>query len=106
MTGGNFSDKLKNNKCGVVLFYKPSCTWCKKTKELWHNLAEIAVFCNIYAFNCEKYIEFCVNKRSGNLILTSYPSIVMYKDGIASEVFHNQRNLPALLLFVMQKIKQ
>lgn len=93
---------LKDKRCGAVLFYKPSCGWCKKLRGTWSELGKVAIFCNVYAFNCELYSEFCSQKKGG-IVISSYPSIILYRDGKVVKNYRGERDLVSLLGLVMQE---
>ncbi len=63
-----------------MLFYAPWCPHCKKLKQVWENLAKIAAFFNVYAFNCEKFKAHLAKIQSDmpNLI-QGFPTIIIYK---------------------------
>lgn len=73
--------KLKDKECSIILFYVPWCPYCKNIKEDWEKLGKTATFLNVYSFNCEKYkSHFLKIKEDMPQLVTSYPTIIIYKN--------------------------
>ncbi len=91
--------KLKENKCAIILFYKPGCPYCKDIKGTWSQLGETAAFFDVYAFNSEKYHAHVakIREEMPNLI-TSYPTIIIYQDGTPQEHYEGSRDWKHLTL--------
>jgi thiol-disulfide isomerase/thioredoxin len=75
----------------VILFYKPGCPFCKPLKEVWEALAKSLVFINVMAFNATEsemnktFIHRIREDSPG--IVTTFPSIVFYNNGVPVEVY-------------------
>lgn len=91
--------KLRENKCAIVLFYKPKCPYCKDVKTQWSQLGETAAFFNVYALNADKYKAHVakIREEMPNLI-TSYPTIVIYEKGKPIEHYQGPRDWKHLTL--------
>nr|QBK85490.1 MAG: thioredoxin [Marseillevirus LCMAC101] len=89
--------KSKGNKCAIVLYYKPGCPHCKAVKDTWSKLGETAAFFDVYALNAEKHKAHVAKIREDmpNLI-TSYPTIIIYKDGSPQEHYQGERSVGKL----------
>ena len=98
--------QLKNKKCGIILFYKPTCPYCKEMKETWIKLGETAAFFNVYSFNCTKYMNH-MNKIGEDMpnLVTSYPTMIVYKLGEPKEQYEGDRSLKDLLNTTMRACK-
>ena len=90
--------KLKENKCAIVLFYKPGCPYCKDVKNEWSKLGETAAFFDVYSLNAEKYKAHVakIREEMSNLI-TSYPTIVIYQYGTPQEHYQGNRTVEDLV---------
>lgn len=98
--------KLKNGKCGVILFYAPWCGYCKSVKDVYKNLAEKAIFFNVYAMNCEKYNSH-ISKIKDDMpnLISGYPTIIIYNKGEPIEKIgtsEEERTLQHLLTACMR----
>ncbi|RLI44937.1 hypothetical protein DRO61_11530 [Candidatus Bathyarchaeota archaeon] len=91
--------KLKDSKCGIILFYKPGCKYCMEVKPQWEHLGETAAFFNVYAFNSEKYHSHIrsIGEQLPSLI-TSYPTIIIYENGVPKEHYQGVRDWNHLTL--------
>jgi len=85
--------KLKDNKCAIVLFYKPACPYCQDVKPQWEQLGETAAFFNVYALNSEKYKAYVakINEEKPRFIV-SYPTIVIYEEGTPLKHYEGPRD--------------
>ncbi len=90
--------KLKENKCAIILFYKPGCPYCKDIKDEWSKLGEKAAFFDVYALNAEKYKAHItkIREEMSNLI-TSYPTIIIYQYGKPLEHYQGKREWRELI---------
>ena len=91
--------KLKDRKCAIILFYKPGCPYCKDVKPQWERLGETAIFFNVYAFNAVKY-DAHIRKITEEMpiLITSYPTIVIYENGVPKEHYQGVRDWKHLTL--------
>ena len=90
--------KLKDKKCAIVLYYKPSCPYCKDIKDTWSKLGEVAAFFDVYALNAEKYrVHVAKIKEDMPNLITSYPTIIIYQDGEPKEYYQGERTTGELL---------
>jgi len=105
------SFKLKSNEDSFIMFYAPWCGYCKQTKDLWMDLALSSSFkdVNILAFNCEKNKKY-LNKlnldfqKLGKIpLIKSYPTLILYKNGLPNKQFNEERNMSNLKKFLNNK---
>ena len=74
--------KLKNHKCSIVMFYLPTCPYCKAMKDIWEELGETAAFFDVCAFNCGKYRTH-LNKIKNDMphLVNGFPTMIIYENG-------------------------
>lgn len=90
--------KLKDKKCSVVLFYADWCPHCKAIQSEWEKLGQIAGFVEVYAFNCAKHAKHTEKIREDMPgLITSYPTIMFYKNGSPVEAYKGERKHSNLL---------
>jgi thiol-disulfide isomerase/thioredoxin len=91
--------KLKENKCAIILFYKPGCRYCQDVKPQWKQLGETAAFFNVYALNVAKYHAHVAKiKEEMPSLITSYPTIIIYENGEPKEHYQGVRDWKHLTL--------
>ena len=56
--------KLKNKSCNFIMFYVEWCKHCQLTKPVWNELAKIATFIQISAFDCDKYPQHFIKIKN------------------------------------------
>lgn len=109
----NFSDdaiELKKFKgLSIVLFYKPTCPYCKPLKPVWEHLQKVVVFGNVLAFNAtesDSHMRFVMRlKEISPQLLSTFPGIIIYKNGVPVEVYQSQdRSVQALLTACMRHV--
>ena len=94
--------KLKDGKCGIVLFYAPWCPHCKALKDVWVELGRMASYFNVYAMNCEKQKRHVQKiKADREYIINGYPSIIIYQHGNPVEIYKGKRDLKNLIRATM-----
>jgi len=107
LTAKDFNEKatweLKKSGCTFVLFYAPWCPHCKAVKSEWEKFAKISTFVKVAAFNCEKQKTHLLKIREDmpNLV-TSYPTIIFYKNSKPVEAYNGERTSTALLKTAME----
>lgn len=90
---------LIHKKPTLVLFYVPSCAFCKDVKP---KLAELEGV-RIRKFNCNKYLEFYQKIRDdAPFLITGFPALIAYIDGEPTYSFVSDRTLPKLKQFCKQ----
>lgn len=95
--------ELKDQKCGLVLFYAPWCGFCKAVKGNWESAAKKTGFCDYMAFNCEKNKAWCLKIKEENPdFIKSYPTIVVYKKGKPIKNYEGERDPPSLISLCMK----
>jgi thiol-disulfide isomerase/thioredoxin len=95
--------KLKDKGNGIMMLYAPWCHFCKALKPDWEKAAQISGFCNFYAFNCEKHKSHLSKIREDMPeLVTSYPTIIIYKNGEPVETFNEDRTVDALVKACMR----
>jgi len=69
--------RLKQRGPAMVLFYRPSCPWCKKVKADWDKFAESVrpAGVPVGAVSIALYPELRVGFRT-------VPTMILYKDGV------------------------
>lgn len=95
--------KLKNKKCGMVLFYSRTCPHCVAVKEAYLKFASLAAFYNVMAFDCVAYPEYMNNIRTHMpSLIKSYPTFIIYKNGQPIESYEGERTPEAFTETVMR----
>lgn len=108
----SFKLKPLKNEYSFIMFYAPWCGYCKQTKDLWMELASSLSTSkggvNMLAFNCEKNKKY-LNKLNldfqelGKIpLIKSYPTLILYKNGLPHEQFNGERNMKNLKNFLKQ----
>ncbi len=104
------SDSSSNKKCGIgngsglVMFYAPWCGHCKALAPTWEKAGSMVSFCDFMAFNCEKNKGHLLKIREDMPeLVTSYPTIVYYKNGSPTEAYMGERDAQSLINFCMSK---
>lgn len=93
---------LKSKKPTFVLFYVNWCGWCQMVKPTFAQLSGMVDFADIVQFCCEDYPMF-FQRIKDELQIESFPTLIMYKDGMPSKKYMGDRDLQNLLLFVMNE---
>ena len=100
------TSNIKNKHTGMVLYYAPWCGYCKRIKQDYERAAKISLFCDFFAFNCEK------NKHHYNKIkqdtpelIQGFPTIILYKNGEPYEKFDKERTVDKFLSACMEMCK-
>ena len=90
--------ELQANEPTLIMFYLPWCKWCIGFKEEWEAIAKIASFCRVATFNCHAHAPHlgCIREELPHLI-TSYPTIVSYQNGVPIEKLKGPRSKKAVL---------
>lgn len=106
LTPSDFEDLLpyvlKDKSCTFILFYCAWCPHCQNVKEEWKKFGSTAGFVNVAGFNCEKHKEHVmkIKEQMPNLI-TSYPTLVIYKGGQPKESYLEERNAGSFIKAAM-----
>ncbi len=84
--------------CGLVLFYAPWCPHCKDVQPIFIDAAKKVGFCDYFAFNCEKHKNHLeqIRENMPNMV-TSYPTILVYKKGEPVEAYMGERTKDAFV---------
>lgn len=78
----NSPDKLRKHGCSLVMFYANWCPHCVNMVETWNNLARLASFVDICAFDCAEYQDhFDKIKEAAPKLIYQFPTIVIYEGG-------------------------
>ena len=95
--------RLKDKSCTAVLFYCHWCGYCQKVKDVWEQLGRKAAFMKVAAFHCAAHPEHTEKiKYDMPQLVTSYPTITMYKDGEPLEAYEGDRTLASLMEMCMR----
>lgn len=87
------SGYLKKPISGLVLFYAPWCGYCKAMKDEYEKAAKKIGFCDLCAFNCEKYKTYTKKiKNDMPSLIHGYPTIIIYKNGKPVEKYNGGRS--------------
>jgi len=95
--------KLKDDACGLVLFYAPWCGHCKNVKPEWDAAAKQVGFCDYYAFNCDAHKDY-VSKNNNGLV-NGYPTIIIYKKGKPAGNYDGNRDRQSFIKACMGTCK-
>jgi thiol-disulfide isomerase/thioredoxin len=91
---------LTNYKCAIVLFYKPSCPYCKEIRDTWVKVGNIAAFINVAAFDASKnHSHMDLISQDVKQLVKSFPTIIGYKDGKPDIKYNGDRSYGSLLKF-------
>lgn len=118
LTPENFSE-IKNyelrrfQKYTFIMFYAPWCRFCKETKELWKKLiaSKSDLGIDVKAYNCEKHsihkmkINMDYSKKYKTPLIITYPTLVLYKDGIPYKKFTKERTPKNIVDFCIKHTK-
>ena len=101
------TSSIKNKQTGMVLFYAPWCGYCKRVRDVYEKAANISLFCDFLAFNCER------NKRHYNKIkqdtpelVQGFPTIILYKNGEPYEKYNDERTVENFISACMKICKE
>ncbi len=97
----NHPSQLKTKECTPILFYAPWCPWCVKVKDDWMQFGKKATFLNVSAFDCEKHGDH-YQKIKTDLphLVKGFPSMVVFKDGEATEAIGTGENSRSVQNFI------
>jgi len=105
LTGSDFKDsrpwELKSKKCTFVLFYADWCGWCNRFKPDYNKFAgkmKKTGNVDVAAVNIDtqKALLTRMNKSAIPRKISSYPTVVMYRDGKFFGVYRGERTVSAL----------
>lgn len=79
----NYPSLLNYDNCSVILFYAPWCPYCKAVKDTYSELGvKLQGRIKILSYNSEKNKEhFQIIKEETPNLVTSFPTLIMYKNG-------------------------
>lgn len=97
--------KNPNHDCILIMFYAPWCPYCINAKDLWNKIGNYITFTEVSSFNCEKN-KSCLNrmnvdfqKEAKNTLVSSYPTIWLYKKGKPFKKFEQERTFENIIEF-------
>lgn len=102
LSGADFENdepwKLKDKKCSFVLFYANWCGHCQDLKPEYAKFANVAQYIKVYAVDADenKKILESINNSNSKFKVESFPTILLYSNGMPVEEYTGERNYSAL----------
>lgn len=103
LSGADFDDrepwKMRDKRCGFVLFFADWCGHCQNLKPEYIKFADIAQFMRVYAIDTEKeenLMEKLSNKASP-VQIQGFPTVWIYSDGKPLKEYNGARTWQGLL---------
>jgi thioredoxin-like negative regulator of GroEL len=99
--------RLRDKKCGLIMFYAPWCPHCKMLKDIWEEFARLNAYYFVAALNCEKH-RILLDKMKAELpgLIQVFPTLILYDEGEPKEVYSGERTVDALAQFALHACKK
>uniref|UniRef100_A0A8C8Y8J7 DnaJ homolog subfamily C member 10 n=1 Tax=Panthera leo TaxID=9689 RepID=A0A8C8Y8J7_PANLE len=96
-----FDAAVNSGELWFVNFYSPGCSHCHDLAPTWRDFAkEVDGLLRIGAVNCGDDRMLCRMKG-----VNSYPSLFMFRSGMAAVKYHGDRSKESLVNFAMQHVR-
>nr|KAF6494571.1 hypothetical protein HJG63_003995 [Rousettus aegyptiacus] len=96
-----FDAAVNSGELWFVNFYSPGCSHCHDLAPTWRDFAkEVDGLLRIGAVNCGDDRMLCRMKG-----VNSYPSLFIFRSGMAAVKYHGDRSKESLVNFAMQHVK-
>uniref|UniRef100_A0A8C5URS2 DnaJ homolog subfamily C member 10 n=1 Tax=Microcebus murinus TaxID=30608 RepID=A0A8C5URS2_MICMU len=96
-----FDAAINSGELWFVNFYSPGCSHCHDLAPTWRDFAkEVDGLLRIGAVNCGDDRMLCRMKG-----VNSYPSLFIFRSGMATVKYHGDRSKESLVSFAMQHVK-
>ncbi|KAG8520324.1 DnaJ subfamily C member 10, partial [Galemys pyrenaicus] len=97
----DFDAAVNSGELWFVNFYSPGCSHCHDLAPTWRDFAkEVDGLLRIGAVNCGDDRMLCRMKG-----VNSYPSLFIFRSGMAAIKYHGDRTKESLVSFAMQHVK-
>ncbi|XP_023568108.1 dnaJ homolog subfamily C member 10 [Octodon degus] len=98
---GEFDAAVNSGELWFVNFYSPGCSHCHDLAPTWREFAkEVDGLLRIGAVNCGDDRMLCRMKG-----VSSYPSLFIFRSGMAAVKYHGDRSKASLVNFAMQHVR-
>uniref|UniRef100_A0A2K6FAD7 DnaJ homolog subfamily C member 10 n=1 Tax=Propithecus coquereli TaxID=379532 RepID=A0A2K6FAD7_PROCO len=96
-----FDAAVNSGELWFINFYSPGCSHCHDLAPTWRDFAkEVDGLLRIGAVNCGDDRMLCRMKG-----VNSYPSLFIFRSGMATVKYHGDRSKESLVSFAMQHVK-
>ena len=96
-----FDAAVNSGELWFVNFYSPGCSHCHDLAPTWRDFAKVVdALLRIGAVNCGDDRMLCRMKG-----VNSYPSLFIFRSGMAAVKYHGDRSKESLMNFAMQHVR-